>query len=416
MPPVNFTTITACRVCQGTDLKPFFDLGRQPLANSLPQRSDEAEQTYPLTLSWCPSCRLVQLNETVDPETLFSQYVWVTGTSSTARDYAETFYQRTMAHLPKPDEKKFILEIASNDGTFLIPFRDHGHRILGVDPAQNIVELAEKNGVPTRSAFFSERTAADIVKTDGPADVVIARNVLPHVANTRDFVAGIGRCVGTNGVAVIEVHDAGIIQDQLHYDSIYHEHLCYFTVKSLERLLNDFGLSVIDLEPSPISGGSMVVYAAKQKATATPAAPQRRDRESDRQTNECSRWQEFAAQSFAHRDQLKQLLERIHQAGRTVVGYGASARSSTLLNFCGIGPELVVAIADQNPWKQGRYTAGNHIPIVAPEQALGRNPDYVLILGWNFADEIISILKTKYRYGGGVILPLPLTPRLVERI
>ncbi|OGY52165.1 MAG: hypothetical protein A3J59_03365 [Candidatus Buchananbacteria bacterium RIFCSPHIGHO2_02_FULL_56_16] len=416
MPPTDTQTINACRVCQAPTLKQFFDLGRQPLANALPQKPDEPEQTYPLSLSWCPSCSLVQLNETVSPKALFSQYVWVTGTSSTARDYAETFYQRTMAHLAKPEAKKFILEIASNDGTFLIPFRDHGHRILGVDPAKNIVEMAEKGGIPTRCAFFSELTAEEIVKTDGPADMVIARNVLPHVANTRDFIAGIGRCVGTDGVAVIEVHDASIIQNELHYDSIYHEHLCYFTVKSLERLLNDAGLSLIDLEPSPISGGSMVVYAAKGKSTETPAVQQRRDQETNQHTNEFSRWQQFAEQSFRHRDQFTQLLDQIRQDGRTVVGYGASARSSTLLNFCGIGPELLAAIADQNPWKQGRYTAGTHIPIVAPEQTLGRNPGYVVILAWNFADEIISILKTKYRYGGGVILPLPRTPRLVERI
>lgn len=416
MSPANFTTITACRVCQATDLKPFFDLGRQPLANSLPERSDEAEQTYPLSLSWCPGCHLVQLNETVDPKALFSQYVWVTSTSSTARDYAETFYQRTIAHLARPEEQKFILEIASNDGTFLIPFRDHGHRMLGVDPAQNIVAMAEKNNVPTRCAFFGEAVAANIAQTDGPADVVIARNVLPHVANTRDFVAGIHRCLAADGIAIIEVHDAGIIQAELHYDSIYHEHLCYFTLKSLERLLNDVGLLITDLEASPISNGSMVIYATKRTSTETPAVQQRRDRESDQRTNEFSRWQQFADQSFKHRDRFKRLLEQIRRDGRTVVGYGASARSSTLLNFCGIGPELLTAIADENPLKQGRYTAGTHIPIVAPEQVLHRNPDYVAILAWNFSDEIMSILKTEYRFGGGVILPLPHTPRVIEHI
>lgn len=405
--------INSCRVCNSKNIKPFFDLGKQPPANSLLKNLQDDEKFYSLSLSYCSDCGLVQLNETLDPKDLFSQYVWVTNTSKTAREFSEIFYKELASRTENPKDK-YVLEIASNDGTFLLPFKRDGFKVLGVDPAQNIAEMAEAAGIPTKCLFFGIDTAKDILKDEGSAQMIFARNVLPHVANTRDFVEGLALLLAENGTLAIEAHYAKIILDELHYDSIYHEHLCYFTFKTLEKLLNEFGLHVFDIKESPISGGSMVVYAKKTKTTEFPAVGFYRERENSEKINEFSRWQEFAEKSVAHRQQLLQILREAKEGGEKIMGYGASARSSTLLNFCGIDSDLLPVIADQNPLKQGLYTAGTHIKIETPENAIAQNPQTVFILAWNFAKEIINTLKQKYNFKGKVIVPLPNDPRVEE--
>ncbi len=418
--------IQNCRVCQSKNIKQFFDLGRQALANSLLKSPDEKEETYPLALFWCADCNLVQLGYTVDPGILFSHYVWVTGTSKGANEFAEKFYAETVLRTGNLNGK-YVLEIASNDGTFLKPFQNGGAKVLGIDPAENIAEIANKNGVPTKALFFGTDTAREILKTEGPAQFVFARNVLPHVANTRDFVEGLALSVADEGIVAIEAHSAKIILEELHYDSIYHEHLCYFTFKSLERLLNDFGLFIFDIAKSPISGGSMVVYAEKnQKSLLLPprrdsggqakvknqndAARNYRDDEMKNKTNELASWENFAKQSAAHRDKLNALLREAQKNG-VIVGWGASARSSTMLNFCGIDSSLISSIIDKNPLKKGLFTAGTHIPIVSPEEGMRQNPQTVCILAWNFKEEIIEELKNKFGFKGGYVIPLPGEPR-----
>jgi len=398
--------ITACRVCDNSDIQPFFDLGNQPLANSLLSRADDPEGVYPLSLSWCSRCNLVQLNDTADPKELFSHYMWVTGTSSTAQEYAKRFYDSVKARAVIPSDG-YVLEIASNDGTFLAPFVRAGHSVLGVDPAQNIAEMAQQLGVPTLCAFWGRETAERVVMQRGSkGHMVFARNVLPHVANTHDFVDGLRHILHENGVLAIEVHYAKIILEGLHYDSIYHEHLCYFTLRSLEQLLNRHGLHVFDIGTSPISGGSIVVYASAEARPETGALGEFRSREHAERTNEFPVWEGFARRSFAHRDQLRRLVASCAQT-ETVVGYGASARSSTLLNFCGIDHGLVPVIADQNPLKQGKFTPGSHILIECPESVMQRKPEHVLILAWNFTDEIVGVLRDRFGYRGSCIVPLP---------
>lgn len=406
-------TITACRVCQGKDIAGFFDLGKQPLANSLPARPDEKENVYPLSLSFCPNCRLVQLNETIEPEKLFSQYVWVTGTSRTAQEYAEAFYREIVARTENP-RQGYVLEVASNDGTFLAPFIRDGFTVLGIDPADNIAAVARGRGIPTESTFFGAEAASRIAAQHGPARIVFARHVLPHVAKTRDFVEGLHACLDDDGTLAVEVHYAKTIQVELHYDSIYHEHLCYFTLESLERLLNNFGLYVFDLMQGPISGGALVVYARKKKTPQHARVEELRAAEKASGTNEFASWKEFAQQSFAHRDKLLSLLREAKGAGKTIVAWGASARSSTMLNFCGVGTDLVESIIDLNPFKQGRFTAGTHIPIMKPEQALAAHPGVIFITAWNFRNEIMETLKQKFGFRGECIIPLPNEPRVAE--
>ena len=402
--------ITACRVCQSSDIKSFFDLGMQPFANSLLSGPDEKENSYPLSLSWCPSCNLVQLNDTADPKELFSHYVWVTGTSSTAQEYSGRFYKEVVARAGQP-KTGYVLEAASNDGTFLAPFLSNGLRVLGVDPAANIAEMARERGIPTMCAFWGRETAEKVRAEHGPAHIVVARNVLPHVANTHDFVDGLRAVLHEEGTLAIEIHYAKTILEGLHYDSIYHEHLCYFTLKSIERLLNHFGLYVFDIGTSPISGGSIVVYASTRRKQESPQLDRYRKQEAADGTNDLVSWEKFASQSFAHRDRLREMLMACAAKG-SVVGYGASARSSTLLNFCGIDRRLVPLIADQNTLKQGKYTPGTRILIDSPENVMRCKPAHVFILAWNFADEIIGILQNRFGFGGSFIIPLPASPHL----
>lgn len=404
--------INECRLCRGRQLEQFFDLGVQPLANSLLKSPSQLEKLYPLSLSFCHDCKLVQLNQTIDPAELFCKYVWLTGTSKGARTYALGFCKDVLARINNL-KKGYILEVGSNDGTVLLQFIRHGFNVLGVDPARNVVEIATKRGVPTECVFFGTSMAKELLNKYGSAQVVIARNVLPHVADTRDFVAGLGKMLDESGLLVIEVHYAKKILEEIQYDSIYHEHLCYFTCHSLEQLLEDCGLSIFDISEGPISGGSIVVYATKYKTDRTVNIQRYKEQEIKDKTNEFNSWRDFANKSHHHSVLLQEMLYQTSKRD-VIVGYGASARSSTLLNFCGITSKTIKMIADQNPLKQGRYTTGSHILIDSPARVMRQKPDDVLILAWNFAEEIIGSLQNKYGYHGGVFLPLPNKPQLIS--
>ena len=408
----NVEQITKCRACESKQLRPFFDLGEHPPSNSLLDKPNEHEERYPLSLSWCEECNLVQLNHTVNPEILFKEYVWVTGTSRTANEFAYTFCNKL---IERTDKKKsgYVLELASNDGTFLVPFMEKGYKVLGIDPAENIAEAANKDGIPTEAIFFTKESAKDIVKKHGKADIIFARNVLPHVAGIRGFVQGIVECMTDNGVVALETHYAKIILEELHYDSIYHEHLCYFTIKSIERILNDHGLYIFDIVKSPISGGSNIVYAKKHKEEESRELKELKQKEIEDGTNNFDNWQVFAKDSYVHRDNLRTIIKEQKKKG-AVVGWGASARSSTLLNFMGATVDDISEIIDLNPLKQGKYTAGTHIPIKKMDEVLQKKPASVIILAWNFEEEIKEIMKEKDVYKGAAIVPLPNNPKIIQ--
>jgi hypothetical protein len=407
------TRIAECRCCGSTEIVKVLDLGFQPFANALLRGANEGEDRYPLVLAHCGQCGLVQLLDTADPGVLFSKYVWVTGTSVTARAHAEHFCQLGLARLPEQKVSSYILEIASNDGTFLQPFIERGMPVLGVDPASNIAAAASARGIPTRCTFFGNPEAAAITAAHGPPSLIIARNVLPHVADPRDFAAGLATLMAPTSLAAIEFHDGRTILNALHYDSIYHEHVCYFTAATIARLLGAAGLHIVDLARSPISGGSLIAYVSKVGSQSTGAVAEQLKLEGDEGINSLAAWQDFGARSTVHAAQLKCLVETVlQQEGRRIVGYGASARSSTLLNFTGIDHRYVSAIADQNTLKHGLYTAGTHIPVKAPEQIFAMKPDTVLLLAWNFYDEIVSILRERFRFDGRLIIPLPGDPAI----
>ena len=404
MDQVGITVIDSCRVSSSDTLVPVLDLGLQPLANSLKKDADQSESKFSLSVSFCPTSSLLQLNETVSKEALFSQYVWVSGTSDATRTYADLFHDRLL-QVAKPEKTDFILEIASNDGTFLKPFIKSGFsNILGVDPARNIAQMANQQGIPTLPEFWSSQVAQDLLTKHGPARVIYARNVLPHVSELLDTVSGIESLLQDEGVGVIEFHDAAEIQRSLHYDSIYHEHLCYFSVASLTYLLNRFNLVPFHIEQSPISGGSWVIYFGKTPRNPSSDLEQALNQEKEQKINELSSWENFADSVKNHRKETLETLSTVE--GKTVVGFGSSARSQTYLNYCNIDDKQISGIIDNNPLKQNLYAPGSSIPIVDLSTGLKLKPDLIFILAWNFKDEIVSLCRSA-GYDGPFLIPFP---------
>jgi len=404
--------ISVCRICNQGKIEIILDLGEHPPANSLREDLDECVPAIPLTLVRCSNCGTVQLSETVAPEYLFRDYVWVTGTSATAHDYSDLFCEEMFKRCGK--DPQFVMEVASNDGTFLKRFKDKGCRVLGVDPAQNIAKIANKKGIFTLPEFFGLSVAESIVGERGQADCIYARNVVPHVDNVHDVISGIARCLKAGGTGAIEFHYARVILEELHYDSIYHEHLYYFSLRSIFFLLQKHGLKAFDLMESPISGGSVVLYFSAKEKTSGESLRRKLEEEDDSGMNAREAWQKFAESCRKHRKELIRLVSEEVDTGSRMVGYGASARSSTLLNYCGINQTHLSCIADQNPLKHNKLTAGTHIPILSPDEVFAENPDVILLLAWNFKEEILSILKDKYSFSGKLLLPLPGTPKVVH--
>jgi len=403
--------VVTCRLCGSENLVTILDLGVQPPANSLRKTLEQRIESYPLMICRCSDCTTVQLTETVSPEVMFRDYFWVTGTSDTAVAYAEQFYENIVGRCSS--RSLSVVEIASNDGTFLRQFKQKGHRIIGIDPAKNLAETAEKTGVPTISEFFGLQLAKSIRMGHGEADVVIARNVIPHVPNPNDVVAGISHLLSEEGIGAIEFHWVAKILRELHYDSIYHEHYFYHTLRSIISLLSRNGLNIFDVTESPISGGSLVAYFSRTLRQPTVALTEKLALEEREGLFALETWQEFAKSSLEHRIKLKEIITNEIANGKKIIGYGASARSSTLLNFCGIGSNDLVCIADQNPLKHGHFTPGTDILITSPEVAFSHRPDTVLLLAWNFKDEILDRLAS-IGFHGNVILPLPKMPILIK--
>jgi hypothetical protein len=407
-----FKTTNNCRICGEGQQNRILDLGKQPPANSLRDSLEESLPSVPLSIIHCDHCKTVQLTDTVKPEFLFRQYVWVTGTSSTANSYSAFFCEEALKRLSC--DRPFIVEVASNDGTFLKRFKDKGHKVLGVDPAKNIAQIANDRGVPTLPEFFGKKIAESIINEHGVADCIYARNVVPHVENIHDVISGMVHCIKDDGIAIIEFHYAENIITELQYDSIYHEHLFYFSFQSLSFLLEKHGLYAFDFNVSPISGGSIALYCAKSKRSPSAALEERLEKEKISGLGLKSKWLEFADGCIQHKNKLNNMVKPMASNGTKIIGYGASARSSTLLNFCEIDRRHLTCIADGNPLKHGKFTAGTNIPIVPPDEAFAKKPDAVLLLGWNFKEEIMPIIRDKYQFHGKVILPLPNDPQIIE--
>ena len=403
--------ITACRACGAADLRPVLDLGRTPLANRLldPARAADPEPTFPLELVFCPACSLLQITETVPPEVLFADYVYFSSFSDTMVAHAEALAGELLA-ARRLGPGSLVVEAASNDGYLLQHYLRAGVPVLGIEPAANVArEAVEKRGVRTEVAFFGQDTAARLAARGDRADVFHAHNVLAHVADLNGFVAGVHALLTDDGVAVIEVPYARPFVDHREFDTIYHEHLCYFSLTALDRLFRRHRLVIRQASVVPIHGGSLRIVAGRGDL-AEPASGSAAALLAEEQAVGLDRgdyYTRFAADVERLKGVLVGLLADLKAAGRTVAAYGASAKGSTLLNYFGIGRGVLDFVADRSTVKQGKLCPGTRLPIVGPDELVRRRPDYCLLLTWNFADEILRQQAAYRAAGGRFVVPVP---------
>lgn len=397
-----------CRSCGGVRYAPVIDLGAMPLANALlePGKANGQEARYPLRVVLCEDCSLVQITETVPPEALFSDYVYFSSVSDTAVASARIIAERLIVERNlRPNS--LVMEAASNDGYLLRHYRDRGMSVLGIEPAANIARVAEADGIATRCAFFGREEAARLAGEGRRCSVFHANNVLAHVADLNGFVAGIRGVLAADGIAVVEVPYLRDLVDNAEFDTIYHEHLCYFSLTSLACLFARHALVLADVERIPIHGGSLRLFLAHAGTPQNARVRAMLDEETSLGMNGACYYAGFATRVDRLKNDLVSLLKRLKTEGRRIAAYGASAKGATLLNFFGLGRDVLDFVADRSTAKQGKLTPGAHLPIVPAEALAQARPDYCLLLTWNFADEILAQQAAYRDAGGRFIVPIP---------
>ena len=398
-----------CRSCGG-QLHPLVDLGVSPLCESFlsQEQARGGEAFYPLDVKLCHDCWLAQIGEFVAPADIFSEYAYFSSYSQAWLNHARTYCAMAIRRFAL-DSDSFVLEIASNDGYLLRNFVGQGIPCLGIEPAANVARAGETAGVPTRVAFFGADLAQELAANGQRADLIIGNNVLAQVPDLNDFVAGLWHALKDQGILTLEFpHLARLIADN-QFDTIYHEHFSYFTLMSVERLLDRHGLRVFDVEQLWTHGGSLRVYACRSQARHAEANGVREVRalEQSARLSDPSTYAGFSRRVAETKWNLLELLIRCRRQGARIVGYGAPGKGNTLLNYCGIRTDLIEFTVDRNPYKHGRLLPGSRIPVLPPEQLDAARPDYVLILPWNLRDEISRQLSYAREWGCRFIVPIP---------
>jgi SAM-dependent methyltransferase len=383
-------------------------LGEQPLANAFitAAQLDGPEPRYPLELAFCAGCALTQITVSIPPAELFTDYPYFSSYADAVTSNAEMLVHRVM-DLRRLGRDSLVMEVASNDGYLLKHYVKAGVPVLGIDPARNVAADAEASGVPTLTAFFGHDVAEQLRREGRRADVLHANNVLAHVPDINGVISGISRVLADDGVAIVETPYVRDLVDKLEFDTIYHEHLFYYSLTSFGSLLGRHGLEVIDVERIPIHGGTLRVYAARSGATAVaPSVEDLLAEERELGMSGIGYFEGFAARVRELCRKLVDLLDHLTADGARVAAYGAAAKGTVLLNAAGVDARSIDFVADKNPHKQGYYMPGVHIPIVAPEAITDRMPDYLLILAWNFADEVMRQQSDYAARGGRFIVPV----------
>lgn len=400
-------TITSCRICRGLKLTEFFNLGRQPLANSFLKKEDlgNPEAYYPLRVMFCNNCHLVQLGEVVDPELLFSRYVYFSSgmpASKHFRDYAKDAIKRFIT-----SSEDLFIEIGSNDGHFLQVVKESHPKILGVDPAENIAKEANERGIPTIPDFFSSEVARNIVSKYGQAKVIVGNNVVAHIDNHHDLIKGVKELLVDDGVFIFEAPYIVDMFENLTFDTIYHEHLSYLAVRPLVRLLEQYGLEIFDVEVHPIQGQSIRVFAGRIGVRPVSASVSVLiKKELDLRFDCVDSYFRLANQIEKLKAEVVPFLRDLKQQGKRIVGYGAPAKGNTLLNYYGIGRDILDYATEELPSKIGLYTPGTHIPVVHISEFRNNPPDYAFFLAWNYRDAVLEKEAGFRSRGGKFIMPV----------
>ncbi len=401
----------ACRFCSAPLETTFVDLGMSPLCQTHiePHELNAMERFYPLHAWVCGKCFLVQLEEYVSPDQIFSDYAYFSSFSDSwvehARRYAESMIERLGL-----GSKSLVMEIASNDGYLLQHFKNKGVPCRGIEPAANVAEAAVAKGIPTTVKFFGRKTAGEVAGEFGKPDLLLGNNVLAHVPDINDFVGGMSILLKQGGVITMEFPHLLKLMDENQFDTIYHEHFSYLSFGTVEKIFAHHGLRLFDVDQIPTHGGSLRIYACHQADASHPTTPRAsalREEEISRGLTNLATYGNFDAQVKATKRRLLDFLVEQRDAGKSIVGYGAPGKGNTLLNYCGIRTDFLDYTTDRSPHKQGRYTPGTHIPIVDPSRMRETKPDFVLILPWNLQREITEQHAYIKEWGGRFVVPIP---------
>lgn len=387
----------------------FLDLGKQPPSNAYLHSGDRdvPEVFYPLHVYVCDGCFLVQLEAFQSPAQIFSHYAYFSSFSDSWLEHGSRF-ARTVTGREQLDSTSLIMEIASNDGYLLRHFRDAGMPVIGIEPAQNVARVAVAAGIPTVNEFFGELCARELARSGHSPRLLIANNVLAHVPDLHDFVAGLAVLMDDKTLATIEVPHVLRLIEGCQFDTIYHEHFSYFSLLSLESVFAAHDLIIVDVEELSSHGGSVRLYVRRgQGLESSPNVESLRERERRAKLDEIATYFEFARRVIVAKRGILKFLLAAQEQGRLVAGYGAPAKGNTFLNYCGIREDLVKFTVDRSPHKQGLFLPGSHLPILHPDEIFERQPDYLLILPWNIADEVMQQTSGIRGWGGRFVTAIP---------
>jgi SAM-dependent methyltransferase len=404
-------TRRSCRFCEAPLTHTVVDLGMSPPCESYltAEQLDEVEPFYPLHVFVCEECLLVQLPAYVNPEDIFREYAYFSSYSRSWVEHARRYVQLSTDRL-RLGQESFVVELASNDGYLLQHFLERGIQVLGIEPARNVAAAAEARHVPTLTEFFGTELAERLVREGRAADLVVANNVLAQVPDLNDFVAGIRILLAPGGVATLEFPHIVRLVEGSQFDTIYHEHYSYFSLLTARRIFSAHHLVLFDVEELPTHGGSLRIYLRHATDTTKPVMPAvdaLLTAEASAGFDRLDRYLSFGPDVQRAKRRLLAFLIQAKEEGRQVVGYGAPGKGNTLLNYCGIRTDLLDYTVDRNPYKQGRFLPGVHIPILEPSRIAETTPDYVVVLPWNLRDEIMQQLAYVRAWGARFVIPIP---------